>query len=253
MKKIVFPTLTMLGLLLLWAACVRAFQVPAYVLPPPADVIRALASDFPALLPHVAVTAAEAFVGMGIALLAAFALGILIDWFPAVRACIYPILVVTQTVPVIVLAPLFIIYLGFGMAPKVLVVVLMCFFPVAVGFSDALAKVDAEYLNLFRALGAGHVKTYALLKIPASAGALFSGLKVAATYSIGGAVVGEWISSQAGLGYYILKVKNSYRIDKLLACVLLIVALSLLMNALVRLSSYILLPWERKNKGGRPE
>lgn len=236
----------MAGLILIWALCVRAFQIPAYVLPSPTGVFRALVADFQGLIPHIAVTTGEALAGMAIAVFAAITLGILMDVFPILRACLYPILVVTQTVPVIVLAPILIIYLGFGMAPKVLVVVLMCFFPIVVGFSDALFAVNEQYINLFRSFGAGRVKMYSLLKIPASVGALFSGLKVAATYSIGGAVVGEWISSQAGLGYYILKVKNSYRIDKLLACVILIIALSLLMNALVRAMRYLCMPWERK-------
>ena len=110
----------------------------------------------------------------------------------------------------IVLAPILIIYMGFGPGPKILTVVLMCFFPVAVSFSDGLSRVDEEYVHLVRSYGAGKWGAYRLVKIPAALPALLSGLKVAATYSISGAVVGEWIGSQQGLGYYLLRVKNGY-------------------------------------------
>lgn len=110
----------------------------------------------------------------------------------------------------IVLAPILIIYMGFGIAPKILTVILMCFFPIAVSFSDGLAQVDEEYVHLVRSYGASRLSAYRLVKIPAAIPALLSGLKVSATYSISGAVVGEWIGAQEGLGYYLLRVKNGY-------------------------------------------
>ena len=170
------------------------------------------------------------------------------DCFPMIRQGLYPVLVVTQTVPMIVLAPIFIIYMGFGAAPKILTVVLMCFFPVAVSFSDGLSQVDAEYVHLVRSYGAGQWKTYCLVKIPAAVPALLSGLKVAATYSISGAVVGEWIGSQEGLGYYLLRVKNGYMLDKVFACVAVIIFLSLCMNGLIRLYQYLGMPYLRKQR-----
>ena len=182
------------------------------------------------------------------AMVLALALGILMDCFPMIRQGLYPVLVVTQTVPMIVLAPIFIIYMGFGAAPKILTVVLMCFFPVAVSFSDGLSQVDAEYVHLVRSYGAGQWKTYCLVKIPAAVPALLSGLKVAATYSISGAVVGEWIGSQEGLGYYLLRVKNGYMLDKVFACVAVIIFLSLCMNGLIRLYQYLGMPYLRKQR-----
>ena len=183
-----------------------------------------------------------------LALVLALALGVLMDCFPMIRQGLYPVLVVTQTVPMIVLAPIFIIYMGFGAAPKILTVVLMCFFPVAVSFSDGLSQVDAEYVHLVRSYGAGQWKTYCLVKIPAAVPALLSGLKVAATYSISGAVVGEWIGSQEGLGYYLLRVKNGYMLDKVFACVAVIIFLSLCMNGLIRLYQYLGMPYLRKQR-----
>ena len=191
---------------------------------------------------------AEALAGVAISLVLALVLGILMDCFPMIRQGLYPVLVVTQTVPMIVLAPIFIIYMGFGAAPKILTVVLMCFFPVAVSFSDGLSQVDAEYVHLVRSYGAGRWKTYCLVKIPAAVPALLSGLKVAATYSISGAVVGEWIGSQEGLGYYLLRVKNGYMLDKVFACVAVIIFLSLCMNGLIRLYQYLGMPYLRKQR-----
>ena len=225
------PVLVLAAVLLFWEAAVRLFQIPLYVLPSPGEVLKALASERVTLWNHSLVTVAEALLGMGISLVLAIILGILMDAFPSLRQVIYPILVVTQTVPMIVLAPILIIYLGFGLTPKILTVVLMCFFPIAVSFTDGMAQLDPEYLHLARSFGAGTWTSYRLVKIPAAVPSLISGLKVAATYSISGAVVGEWIGAQKGLGYYLLRVKNGYMLDKVFACVLVIIFLSLCMNA----------------------
>lgn len=239
----IIPALFILVLLLLWEGAVQIFQIPLYVLPSPVQVIKTLAAELHTLGGHAAVTVIEALSGIAISLVLALVLGILMDCFPVVKQGLYPILVVTQTVPMIVLAPILIIYMGFGVAPKILTVVLMCFFPIAVSFSDGLAQVDEEYVHLTRSYGAGRWETYRLVKIPASIPSLLSGLKVAATYSISGAVVGEWIGSQKGLGYYLLRVKNSYMLDKVFACVLVIIFLSLCMNGLIRLYQFAALPY----------
>lgn len=244
MKK-TLPVLLMAALLLVWESCVHLLGIPLYVLPAPSQVMASLFSDAPTLLRHAVVSMSEALLGMGISLVLALILGILMDAFPSFKACVYPLLVVTQTVPMIVLAPIFIIYMGFGLAPKVLTVTMMCFFPIAVSFCDGMAEVDAAYIHLLRACGANRLQLYTLARIPAALPSLLSGLKVAATYSVSGAVVGEWIASQAGLGYYLLRVKNNYMLDKVFACVLVIVLLSLAMNTLIRLLQCLLTPQTR--------
>lgn len=235
-------------ILAVWEMLVRIFDVPLYILPAPTAVVKALVLDFPTLLPHCYVTLYEALIGIAISLVLSIVLGILMDCFPGVRKTIYPFLVVTQTVPMIVLAPILIIYMGFGLAPKVLTVVLMCFFPICVSFTDGLGQVGEEYVHLVRAYGAGRLRSYTLVKIPASIPSLLSGLKVAATYSITGAVVGEWIGAQQGLGYYLLRVKNSYMLDKVFAAVVLIILLSLGMNGLISLYSHFAVPYLKKKE-----
>lgn len=246
MKKQSVPIIFMLSLVILWEVVVRVFDLPMYILPAPSDVIKTLITELPVLWSHVGITVMEAVFGITISLVLALILGILMDSFPVVRHAIYPLLVVTQTVPMIVLAPLFIIYMGFGIAPKILTVVLMCFFPIAVSFADGLAQVDEQYVHLVRSYGASKFMAYRLVKIPAAIPSLLSGLKVAATYSISGAVVGEWIGAQKGLGYYLLRVKNGYMLDKVFACVIVIICLSLCMNGLIRLYQMVAMPYMRK-------
>lgn len=237
------PLLFLSTLLVIWEASVHLFDIPLYVLPSPVQVFKTLFSERQTLMGHAAVTVMEAVSGIAISLVLALVLGILMDRFPLFRKGLYPILVVTQTVPMIVLAPILIIYMGFGIAPKILTVVLMCFFPIAVSFTDGMAQVSEEYVHLVRSYGAGSWQVYRLVKIPASIPSLLSGLKVAATYSISGAVVGEWIGSQKGLGYYLLRVKNSYMLDKVFACVLVIIFLSLCMNGVLKLYQRFSLPY----------
>lgn len=246
--KAIYPAAVMIFLLLLWEVLVRTLSVPSYVLPKPTSVLAALWSDRETLLSHSAVTVLEALGGMGISLVCALILGILMDANSTIKSIVYPILVVTQTVPMIVLSPILILYLGFGVAPKILTVVLMCFFPIVVSFADGMGQIDPAYVNLVRSYGATGLQVYTQVKIPYSMSSLLSGLKVAATYSISGAVVGEWIASQAGLGYYLLRVKNSYALDKMFACVIVIILLSLMMNAVIYLLRRLFLPYLNKKK-----
>lgn len=248
-RQALIPAAFLIALLILWEAAVSLFHIPLYVLPSPIEVGKALIGQRAVLFGHSLVTVGEALSGIGISLILALFLGMLMDSFPLFKQGLYPILVITQTVPMIVLAPILIIYMGFGPSPKILTVVLMCFFPIAVSFTDGMAQVDEDYVHLIRSYGAGAWTVYRLVKIPAAAPSLLSGLKVAATYSISGAVVGEWIGSQKGLGYYLLRVKNGYMLDKVFACVLVIIFLSLCMNGLIRLCRFIALPYlNRENE-----
>lgn len=237
------PVIFLVGLLIIWELACKMFSIPLYVLPSPMQVIQSLISESATLYHHAMVTVMEAAIGIMLSLILALVLGILMDCFPLIRHGIYPLLVVTQTVPMIVMAPIIIIYMGFGIAPKILTVILMCFFPIAVSFSDGLSQVDEEYVHLVRSYGAGRLSAYRLVKIPAAIPALISGLKVSATYSISGAVVGEWIGAQEGLGYYLLRVKNGYMLDRVFACVLIIIILSLCMNGIIRIYQHFALPY----------
>lgn len=236
------PASVILVLLFLWETFVRLTHTPLYVLPSPSKVLQTFIKEFPTLWNHSVTTLTETLLGILIAAFLAIGLALLMDVFSSFRSAVYPILVVSQTVPVIVLAPLFIIYLGFGMAPKVITVVLMCFFPITISFADGMSQLDINQINLVRSYGGKWYQVYGLVKIPGAFPSFLSGLRVAATYSVTGAVVGEWLSAEKGLGYYMLRVKNGFMMDKVFACIFAIVLLSLLMNGIVKLLQYICLP-----------
>ena len=248
-NRYMMPVVCLLAVLAVWEGCVQILDISLYVLPAPSDIVKALVEEFGELWAHSMVTLEEAVVGLLIATLLAVLIAILMDLSRAFRYSVFPYLVVSQTVPVMILGPLFTMWLGFGMAPKILMVIFMCFFPVVISFSDALQQTDQKQLNLLRSFGASMLQQYLLVKIPGAATALFSGLKVAATYCIGGAIVGEWLSASAGLGYYMIRVKNGFMMDKVFACVIMVILWSLLLNFAVTLLERIIFPYTRKRKG----
>ena len=248
-QKYCMPAVVLLLVLLIWEVSVHIFNINLYILPPPSQIFLSLIENKEVLWMHSMVTLQEALLGLILATIFAAIIAIVMDLSPAIKHSLFPHLVVTQTVPVMILGPLFTIWLGFGMAPKVLMVIFMCFFPIAISFSDALSSVDENQIHLLKCLGAKKWQIYAYVKIPAAAQALISGLKVAATYCIGGAIVGEWLSAKAGLGYYMIRVKNGYMLDKVFACVLVIILWSLALHFVVSILEWILFPYKRKRKG----
>lgn len=248
-QKIIMPVLTLVGVLLVWEFCVRFFQISLYILPAPSVIIQALYENASTLWMHSLVTLKESLIGLFIATLLAVMIAILMDLSDAFRLSIFPHLIVSQTVPVMILGPLFSIWFGFDMTPKIIMVIFMCFFPITISFCDALQQVDKNQINLLKSLGAKKWQIYTLVKIPSAASALFSGLKVSATYCIGGAIVGEWLSASAGLGYYMIRAKNGYMLDRVFACVLVVIFWSILLHGSVILIERILLPTKRIKKG----
>ncbi|WP_251844274.1 ABC transporter permease [Enterococcus durans] len=232
MKKKIYPVVSIIFLLALWQLLVTIFHTPAFILPSPLNVLSALFADGATLVYHSFVTLEEAVIGLVIAALISFVTAIAMDHWQIFKNSLYPLLVVSQTLPIMVLGPLLALWFGFGLFPKVILVILMSYFPIVVAFSDGLSKVSSEQINFFKTMGANEWQLYRIIKIPQGSNDFFSGLKVAATYCVSGAIVGEWLSAQAGLGYYMIRVKNSYQIDKVFAAILCVIILSLLLNML---------------------
>ena len=222
-SQYILPAVSLILVLTIWEAAVRLLDVPSYVLPAPTAIAYAVVTDLPNLWMHSVVTLQEAVWGLLIAAAFAVFIAIAMDLSSGIYFSLFPYLVVTQTVPVMVLGPLFTMWFGFGLTPKVLMVIFMCFFPMVIALSDALKQVDANQMNLLRSFGATKLQQYVYVKLPAAATALFSGLKVSATYCMGGAIVGEWLSASAGLGYYMIRLKNGFMMDQLFACVIAII------------------------------
>ncbi len=247
-KKYILPIITLILVLGIWETMVRMFHISSYILPAPSKIALAVITDFGNLWTHSMVTLEEAVLGLVISTVLAIIIAVVMDVSQTIYHSLFPYLVVTQTVPVLVLGPLFTIWFGFGMMPKVLIVILMCFFPIVISLSDALKSVDKNQMNLLRSFGANRVQQYLYVKLPAAATALISGLKVSATYCISGAIVGEWLSASAGLGYYMIRLKNGFMMDKVFACVLAIIFWSLLLNFGVTILEWIIFPYTRKRK-----
>jgi ABC-type nitrate/sulfonate/bicarbonate transport system permease component len=163
-----------------------------------------------------------------------------------VKAALSPLLLLTQTMPTVALAPLLILWLGYGAAPKIALVFLTCFFPLTMALSGAFADADEDALRLLKAMGAKKAQLYRYIKIPESAGAFFSGLKVSASYAIIGAVISEWLGGDAGLGVYMIRVRKSYSFDKMFAAIFVVSFLSLALVKVVELVERASMPWRNK-------
>lgn len=250
-SQYILPLITMVLVLTVWEGAVRLLELPSYVLPAPSAIVYALITDLPNLWMHSMVTLQEAVWGLLIAAALAVFIAIAMDLSSSVYFSLFPYLVVTQTVPVMVLGPLFTMWFGFGLTPKILMVIFMCFFPIVIALSDALKQVDVNQMNLLRSFGASKLQQYTYVKLPAAATALISGMKVSATYCMGGAIVGEWLSASAGLGYYMIRLKNGFMMNQLFACVIVIILWSLILNLAVSLMERVLFPYKRKQKGAK--
>jgi ABC-type nitrate/sulfonate/bicarbonate transport system permease component len=200
-------------LLLAWQGLCLSGLLPGFMLPSPGRVAAAVTGDFSLLLAHLGTTLWEAFCGLTLAVAAAVALAVLMDHSKPLRRAVMPVLLLTQTIPAIALAPLLVLWLGYDTAPKVALVFLTCFFPLAVGLLGGLAGADPDAVRLLRSMGARRLQIYRLLKLPAALPAFFSGLRISAAYSIVGAVVSEWLGGSAGLGVYMTRVRKSYSFE----------------------------------------
>lgn len=219
------------------------------MLPTPAAVAKSLVSDFSLLCQHARVTLTEAFLGLLLGVVLAFLLATLMDRFEILYKSIYPLLVITQTVPTIAVAPLLVLWQGFGMAPKITLVVLTTFFPIAVSLLDGYRCADPDAINLLRSMGAGRVKIFRYIKFPSALGSFFAGLKVSASYAVVGAVVAEWLGGFEGLGVYMTRVRKAYAFDRMFAVIIFTTLVSLLLMWGVVVLRKLAMPWERKEKG----
>lgn len=233
-------------LLILWQCLCSFGVVPNYMLPSPIEVIQAFVNDFSYLMSNAGTTLTEAFLGLGIGIGIGFLVAVLMDHYEPVHKAIYPLVVLTQTVPTVAIAPLLILWLGPSMAPKIVLIVIVTFFPITVGLLDGFQSTDRDTMNLLRAMGASKFQIFHILKLPSSLGYFFASLRISASYAIVGAVISEWLGGYEGLGVYMTRVKKSFAFDKMFAVIFLISAISLLLIWGVNLLQKKCMPWERK-------
>jgi ABC-type nitrate/sulfonate/bicarbonate transport system permease component len=233
------------SIIVIWEALVRSNLIPPYILPAPSQVAITAVTRFSEIFPHLLLTIQAVGYGFLLAFLTALIIAALMHHFKVVRNILYPILVFSQTIPLIVLAPLFILWFGFGILPKVLIVILVCFFPLAINTLEGLDSVDKDLIDLLRTMGAGRMQILFITKLPASLGHVFSGLKIAATYGVIGAVIGEWLGGTEGLGVYMVRAQKAFAIERVFAAVIYITLISLAFLGLVKLLQKATMPWKQ--------
>ena len=232
-------------LLMIWQILSMVNIIPKFMLPSPFEVVRAFISDFPLLMEHTEVTLIEAFLGLGLGIILGFAVAVIMDRFEYAYKMIYPVLVITQTIPTVAIAPLLVLWMGYGILPKIMLILLTSFFPITIGLLDGFRSVDRDMLNLLKTMGATSFQNFIHLKLPSSLGYFFAGLRISVSYSIIGAVVAEWLGGYHGLGVYMTRVRKSYSSDKMFAVIFLISGISLLLMYFVKKIQKWCMTWER--------
>lgn len=235
-----------IGLLLAgWEYTVKLRSIPEWILPGPVQIVRTLIDNAPLIAKHAQSTMIECLAGFAVAILFSFIVAFLMDEVSLFRKAVYPLIVASQTIPIVSVAPLFIIWFGYGILPKIIVVVLVCFFPIAISLMSGLAAVDNDYLELFRSMQASKLKIFRMVKLPLAMPSFFAGLKISAAYSVMGAVIGEWLGAKQGLGTYMTLAQRSFQVDRVFAAILAVTLLSAALFALVSIIERIVIPWNR--------
>jgi ABC-type nitrate/sulfonate/bicarbonate transport system permease component len=244
-----YPVLALILVIALWAFSVEVFQIPRYVMPSPGQVLDHILSDWPALAKGFGVTFLEFLLGFLIGAGAGFVFAVLMDSSESVRGVLYPILIASQAIPVVAISAALTIWLGFGLAPKLVIVALVVFFPVVVNVLDGLASVDRDLLNLVRSMGASKFSIFRHVKLPATYTPLFSALKLSATFSVTGAVIAEWTASTSGgIGAYLLQANSRLNTAGTFAAISMLALLGVVSFLLVVVAEYILTPWRSSSK-----
>jgi putative hydroxymethylpyrimidine transport system permease protein len=230
MKRNVAPALTILALFGLWQLYTVLFHVPAYILPSPVDTARALWEYRDLLfLHHLPITALEVIVGFGLSVVLGTALGVVMHVWRPIAQALYPLVIASQTVPVIAISPIFLWWFGYSLSQKVAVILLFTFFPVAVATFDGLRTADPDLIDLMRSMGAPRWRILRMVELPSALPLFFSGVKMAAAVSVVGATIGEWLGGEAGLGVFGRRMNNNWKAPGLFASVVLLSLLGIIL------------------------
>lgn len=246
LQRVAPPVLIFLGLLIIWELAVRITGVAPDVLPSPSRVVTAGWAVRSDLLMNTWPTLEVTLIGFSVSLVVGWALAIMIDFSTWLRRGLMPLLVASQTIPIIAIAPLVIIWFGFGLLPKVLVIALVTFFPVTVGLVEGFDKTDRESVNLIRSMGGNRWKLFCYVRLPSALPSFFTALRISITYAVTGAIFAEYVGAEFGLGIYMSLQKNAFRTDLVLAAVFVTALLSVILFLFTYLVEYAVIPWNAK-------
>lgn len=241
------PLIVIICIIIIWEAATKLFNVPIYKLPGPSSIIKVFKTTWRLILSHTYITVFEAMVGLLISIVVGLVFAFFMSRWKIIRRILYPLMVISQTVPIIALAPLILIWFGFGVFPKILIVVLVCFFPISMNVTEGLISADKDMIDLMKVMGASQYKIFKEVKLPSALPQFFAGLKIAATYSIMGAVIGEWLGAKSGIGIFMTRSIASHRADMLFAAVTVVVILSIGIFKIVEIAEKIIIPWNKNS------
>ena len=232
-KRNLPAVLTVVLIIAAWQLICTTGILPQYLLPSPVQVLTAMIEEASLLYENALITLREAFIGLIVGVSTGFIAAVFMDAFNVVYKAFYPLLIITQTIPSVAVAPLLVLWFGYEMTPKIILIVISTFFPVTVGLLDGFRSVDKDAVALLRSMGADRLQIFRYIKFPSALPQLFSGLRIAAAYSVVGAVISEWLGGFGGLGVYMIRVKKAFAFDKMFAVIFLISGISLALMAVV--------------------
>lgn len=236
-----------------WEIWVRVRDTADYILPPPSQILSAFVANRGLLVDHVLATLTEAALGLCVGALLGVGLAVVIAGSLFARRVLYPLVVASQTIPMIIMAPLFVLWFGFGLTPKVFVVALVTFFPVAIATVGGLTGADPEMVDLVRSMGASRRDVLRHVLVPHALPALFDGLRIAAAYTVAAAVIAEWTGASKGLGVYISRSQASFRVDQVFVAVIIVALLSTALFAMIGALARLASPWRYPRTGTNNE
>lgn len=239
------PPLTFVGMVAVWWGAVELFKIPAYLLPGPGAVFSRLVTDAGMLWGHSQITLIEILLGFGLTIVTAIPLGLLIALSALAKQVVYPPIMLMQLVPKIAVAPLFLVWLGFGLESKVLLTILMTFFPLLLASISGFMILDDRLLFLTKSMGASHWDTFRYLRFPAALPVIFSGIKTSATIAATAAIVAEFVGANQGLGYVLLRGTSTMDIELVFAVLVVLTLVGIAINYLVEFCEWALTPWQR--------
>src|ERR1700737_3727648 len=239
---LLYPAGVVLAVLVLWEAGTRLLAVPAFLLPPPTAIAASFIANTSLLAFHAWVTAAEILLGFALSIVVGIPLALAIFLWPAFSRSVLPLLVSSQAMPKVAVAPLFLVWFGFGLLPKVLIAFLIAFFPVVINTAVGLAAIEPEKIYLARSMGFGAFATFFKIRLPNALPAIFGGLKISITLAVVGAVVGEFVGGDSGLGYLLMAANGSMDTQLLFAGIVALTVLGVVFFLLIELAERLAIP-----------
>jgi len=244
---IIGPAFTLLALIALWEMLARWSGIPSWLLPAPSAIGDTMINWRAELVRHSLVTLYEVFIGFGLSIVVSIPLAVAVVYSPFLQNTIYPILLALQSMPKVAIAPLLVLWIGFGVLPKILVVFLVCFFPIVVATASGLSAVPPALIDLIRSLSASSYQTFIKIRFPTALPHIFVGFKIAITFAVIGAVIGEFVGSDQGLGYLILISTSQSLTPLAFGALLILTIMSIVLYYAVEFVEQLVVPWAPKN------